>query len=251
MTGIIATGSTTDPIFANSFTLIPPANTFINIPTTSIFPGVFITYTAANGQNVLITDSGVFLSSGQSSGDDNVGDLYGLLIESGLPPFGHKPLSGNAYTTTASTVNYATGEVNVTFPSAPPADTPIQAQCYFYQQGIPRSILFYNNTITIRPPPDTQYLIEMDAYLTPAAFLSTSQALPFAYMAEYIARGAARKILSDTGDIEQFQFYEPLFREQELLVWKRSQRINTSTRTPTIYSDLSGQSPANNYAGGT
>ena len=28
-------------------------------------------------------------------------------------------------------------------------------------------------------------------------------------MCEYIARGAARKILSDTGDIEQFQFYEP------------------------------------------
>jgi hypothetical protein len=35
--------------------------------------------------------------------------------------------------------------------------------------------------------------------------------LPFAYMSEYIARGAARKILADTGDIELFAFYVPLF----------------------------------------
>ena len=56
-------------------------------------------------------------------------------------------------------------------------------------------------------PPDNQYLVELEAYLSPAAFMSTSSALPYAYMAEYIARGAARKILSDTGDVEQFQFY--------------------------------------------
>lgn len=241
MTGIIASGVTTasvlngGPIFSTTLnTLIPP---------TSVYPGVFITFTDASGQNVVVVDSGQFLSNGTT------GELYGLLMVQG--PAGGANMSLGTYSTTSNTVNYNTGVVNVTLPSAPPAATPIQAQCYFYQQGIPRSILFYNNTITIRPPPDTQYLIEMDAYLTPAAFLSTSQALPFAYMAEYIARGAARKILSDTGDIEQFQFYEPLFREQELLVWKRSQRINTSTRTPTIYSDISGQSPANNYAGGT
>jgi hypothetical protein len=56
-------------------------------------------------------------------------------------------------------------------------------------------------------------------------------------MAEYIARGAARKILSDTGDWEQFQAYEPLFIEQETLVHIRSQRQFTSTRTQTIYSN--------------
>ena len=72
-------------------------------------------------------------------------------------------------------------------------------------------------------------------------------------MAEYIARGAARKLLSDNGDIEQFQFYEPLFREQESLVWKRSQRQFTATRTETIYSGSgSGHNGGNNglYGGG-
>jgi len=85
----------------------------------------------------------------------------------------------------------------------------------------------------------------MQAYLTPAAFLNTGDAIPFGYMAEYIARGAARKILADTGDMEQFQFYEPLFREQETLVWKRSQRQFTASRTGTIFSDLQGQTNFN------
>jgi hypothetical protein len=67
----------------------------------------------------------------------------------------------------------------------------------------------------------------------------------FAYMSEYIARGAARKILADTGDTEQFAFYEPLFKEQETLVWKRSQRQFTANRTGTIFSDLQGQTNFN------
>jgi len=87
--------------------------------------------------------------------------------------------------------------------------------------------------------------------LSPAAFLTTGAALPFGYMTEYIARGAARKILSDTGDTEQFAFYEPLFREQESLVWKRSQRQFTANRTQTIYSQGYANVGFNNYGGGT
>lgn len=245
MTGIISYGDIPieDPIFTDSFTLTS-ANT-IKIPTSSFYPGVYITYTNDNGSNTLITDSGAFLSSGTAQ------ELYGLLIQSGSAPFGNLPLGGNIYTTSSNTVNYNTGVVNITFPLAPPDGVPIQAQCYFYQQGLPRALLFYNNCITIRPPPNTQYLVELDAYLTPAAFLNSSSAIPFAYMAEYLARGAARKILSDTGDIEQFQFYEMLFIEQERLVWKRSQRQFTATRTGTIFSDLQGQSNSNNIGQGT
>lgn len=78
-------------------------------------------------------------------------------------------------------------------------------------------------------------------------------AIPFGYMSEYIARGAARKILSDTGDVEQFNFYEPLFKEQEMLVWKRSQRQWTNNRTQTIYSSGNGNfgSGMNNMGAGS
>lgn len=247
ITGIIQStqgiGPIQDPIFTSSF----PTNSMgnISLPTTSFYPGVYITYQNANGSNTVITDSGLFLSSSNNT------QLYGLLMQTGNPPFGNTPLSSNVYSMTQNTVNYNTGVVNVTFPTAPPAGVNIQAQCYFFEQGIPRAVLFNNNCLTLRPPPQTQYLVEMDAYLTPAAFLTTSSAFPFGYMTEYIARGAARKLLSDTGDVEQFQFYEPLFREQEHLVWKRSQRQFTSNRTGTIFSESQGQTNYNNIGAGT
>lgn len=242
MTGIIYNysngGGINDPIFD---TQVPNSSGNPVIPYTSIYPGVFITYQNSNGSTVTITDSGVFLSTATSN------ELTGILIEATNSNFNVSPLGYSllgSSTTANSTVNYITGQINVTFPSAPADQTNIQVQSYYYQPGIPRAVLFYNNCLTIRPPPDIPYLIELDAYLTPAAFLNTSQAIQFGYMCEYIARGAARKILSDTGDIEQFQFYEPLFREQETLVWKRSQRIFTSQRTGTIYSDLQGPQSA-------
>lgn len=245
ITGIIATGTNQDPIVS---TTLPQSGGGYLIPSTSFYPAVFIIAQDSSGQTRVMQDTGIFLMGAQE---------YGLLMAPGTAPFGYSQ-AFSGYSTGTNTVNYQTGVVNVTFTDARtglqvdiPPGNPIQTQCYFYQQGLPRAILYYNNVITIRPPPDISYYIELDAYLTPAAFLNSGQAVQFAYMSEYIARGAARKLLSDTGDIEQFQFYEPLFREQEMLVWKRSQRQFTSTRTGTIFSDLQGQSNYNNIGQGS
>lgn len=230
ITGIIATGVNVDP----------PVATTINtaIPSTSIYPAIWITAVDATGASRVVQDSGQFLTGSLNNG---------LLMAPGPAPYGYSALNGG-YTTTLNTINYITGSVNVTFTDAAtglpvniPAGQQISVQAYYFNPGIPRAILDYNNILTLRTVPNTQYLVELEGYLSPAAFLNSGQALPFAYMSEYIARGAARKILSDTGDTEQFNFYEPLFREQEMLVWKRSQRQFTSTRTPTIYSQ--GNSP--------
>jgi len=241
ITGIIATGTNQDPPLVASGA---STNFLTSIPTTSVYSAVYFTAVGANGQNIVVADSGQILS------DNTDGDIYGLLMAPGNAPLGNTALSGG-YSTTSNTVNYTAGTATVTFPTAIPSGTAIQAECYFIEQGLPRAILFYNNCLTLMPPPNTQYLIELDAYLTPAAFLNTASAIPFGYMAEYISRGAARKILADTGDIEQFQFYEPLFKEQETLVWKRSQRQFTSTRTGTIFSDLQGQSNYSNIGNGS
>lgn len=234
MSGIVQFGSNTDPIYTNTFQT--------NIPTTSVYACVYFTATDIDGKNIIVSDSGQFLDT---TGD---GDLYGLLMQPGNAPFGNQALLGG-YNTSTNTVNYNTGVANVTFPSIIPQGNPIQAQCYFYEQGIPRGILYFDNIIKVRPPPNIPYLVELDAYLTPAAFLMTGASISFGYMAEYIARGAARKILADTGDVEQFQFYEPLFIEQERLVWKRSQRQFTANRTDTIFSTSWGQGIANNTGG--
>lgn len=246
MTGIIKSGGApTDPLFLTDVSSPTISTAVSNIPTTSVLPGITIAATDTDGSNILVTDSGIFLGGNTGS------ELYGALISPGNAPYGNTALSGG-YSTTSNTVNYETGVVNVTFPTSIPSGNSINVQCNFYQRGMPRGVLYYDNYLTLRNPPDKQYQVTLDAYLSPAAFLTTADAVQFAYMSEYIARGAARKILADTGDIEQFNFYEPFFIEQEHLVWKRSQRQFTSTRTQTIFSEAGalGNSGANTSQGG-
>lgn len=240
ITGIITLGTNVDPPIVGT---VAAQTTIPAIPVTSVDSSVFITTLDGTGNNVVIQDSGQFLS-----GPD--GFNYGLLMSPGKAPNGNSSLG--LYSTVSNTVNYLTGTAIVTFPVSIPSGNNINVQCFMFQGGIPRCILYYDNTLTLRSPPASQYLVELDAYLSPAAFLVTAEAIPFGYMAEYIARGAARKILSDTGDIEQFQFYEPLFKEQETLVHIRSERQWTATRTQTIYSQGMTQGPGlyNNSFGG-
>jgi hypothetical protein len=233
--GIMATGLNNDPPIVTS-----TANFIETIPTTSVISEVFFTSQGTDGSNIIVQDSGEFLS-----GNTN----YGLLMQPGKAPYGNRQLTNGPlpnYSTTQNTINYLTGvATNVYFPTAIPSGMPISAQCRYYQLGLPRSVLFYNNILKFRSPPNTQYVVDITAYLTPAAFFNTAQAIPYAYMAEYIARGAARKILSDIGDQEQFEFYEQFFKEQETLVHIRSQRQWTATRSQTIYSQ--GQRYGNGF----
>jgi len=248
ITGIISTGQNEDPPLISNTEILNAVPFIESMPSTSVDSAFYITSIDGTGASVVVADSGQFLET-----DVN----YGLLMQPGKAPFGNLPLTGGPapnYSTTQNTINYFTGlATNIYFPAAIPAGNNINVQCYYFQSGLPRGILYYNNTLTLRSPPDRQYLVEIDAYLSPAAFFNSTAAIPFGYMAEYIARGAARKILSDTGDVEQFQFYEQFFKEQELLVWKRSQRQWTNNRSETIYSQGYGHGGAgyNGYGGGT
>jgi hypothetical protein len=210
---------------------IDDGSTISIVPTTSVNSAVYFTANASDGTTIKVADSGQFLENNMN---------YGLLMKQGNAPYGNTPLFGG-YSTTQNTINYFTGVAqNVYFPGSIPSGFPIYAQCYYYQLGIPRSVLFYNNVVTLRTPPNTQYVVDLTAYLSPAAFLNSAQGVSFGYMTEYIARGAARKLLSDVGDWDQFGQYESLYREQEQLVWLRSQRQFASTRTPTVYSNRGG-----------
>lgn len=206
--------------------------------------------TLVAGQSVTIT--GVIGMTELNGNTYTVVSVTATTVTLDVDSTGFTPyVSGGLISSFQNYINYLTGEISVRFPVNIPQGNNINVQVYYFQGGLPRSILFYNNTLTLRAPPAQQYLVELDAYLTPAAFLNTTDALPYGYMSEYIARGAARKILSDTGDLEQFQFYEPLFKEQEILVWKRSQRQWTANRTETLYSQGFGygQSAFNNLGG--
>lgn len=200
-------------------------------------PYIYITFVDTAGIQHYIVDTGYLTAAG-----------LGILIETdetfqnivGLPltPAGSYPPNGGG----AGTVNYDSGALTFTFNTGiPAAGANINVQYSPFSAGFPRTALYFNNTFKLYPVPDRPYKIQLDAYLTPTAFLKTTSAIPFAYMSEYIARGAARKILSDNGDYEQMQFYEPLFREQENLVLRKTSRQNAVTRTPTIFSGQTQQ----------
>jgi len=205
------------------------------IPYSSLNSGVYISALDANNNQITIQDVGPNYPPSAATGNGNIGNLMLKSV-----------LENTAVTLdsldTAGTINYETGAISLDFsPTVIPSGNTIQVKYVSFAAGTPRIVIFYNNVITVRPVPDTAYLLEFDAYLTPAAFLNSAAAFPFSYMAEYIARGAARKILSDTGDAEQLAFYEPFFREQESLVIRRTNRQQSVNRTPTIFTDLTSQ----------
>lgn len=204
----------------------------------NLLPYVYITYTDVDGFTHFIVDSGYISSTNANLGilietDETFQNILG-------PPIA---ITGDTATGGSGTVNYLTGTCTFTTIAGVLAGSNINTQCSPYSSGVPRMCLFFNNVIKLYPVPDRTYKVQFDTNITPAQFLATNSALQFSYMAEWIARGAARKILTDNADMEQFNFYEPLFREQENLVLRRSSRQNSVERTPTIFSSQSSQNP--------
>ena len=151
MTGVISAGYPSDPIFSNTVST--------QIPYTSFQSGVKFTATDETGNNMTVQDTGIFLSTSTNS------QLYGLLITQEVGSNAYLPYSPsnykvyNAYSTTLNTVNYAQGTATVTFPNPVPVGASINAESLFFQPGLPRAVLYYNNVLTARPNPDISYSV--------------------------------------------------------------------------------------------
>lgn len=211
-----------------AFNTVPPVIAPITPPITyssTLTPYVFITTNDTNGTLMYVVDDG----------DGNLIQTDAT-FQNGPNGPGQLPLS-------AGTVDYVAGTATFSFNNNTVDGENIETQTSPYSAGVPRLCLFFDNIIRLYPVPDRQYKIVIDCYTTPAQFLATNSAVPFGYMAEWIARGAARKILIDNADTEQFNFYEPFFQEQENLVLRRTERQNSNVRTPTIFSAQTGNNP--------
>lgn len=119
------------------------------------------------------------------------------------------------------TVNYVTTSITVNFPVAPAAGTMINVWASTYQVGRPYNLLFWNNELTIRPVPDNVYLCEVEAYQTPAQFMSVSDNPVLNQWANYLAYGTACEILRERQDMEGVENLMEGFKRQEALVLER------------------------------
>lgn len=141
-------------------------------------------------------------------------------------------------------INVVTGVYNVTFTAIPAANKPIHVQSVPYAASRPISMLFFDNTFTLRPVPDDVYEIKIESYTLPTEILNSNAHLDINAWWQYVAYGAAKKILEDRNDLETVQLQMAEFKEQEALVLRKTLVQQGDDRASTIYSQQSSLSGA-------
>lgn len=135
------------------------------------------------------------------------------------------------------TINYITGVLSITFPTAPANGRAINALTYPYVAQKPSAILYFDNNFVLRPVPDQPYTINFEAYIKPTALLNSTDEPKLRQWWKYIAYGAAKIIFEDRSDDESVQSIFPEFEMQGRLVNRRTIVQYTSRRTGSIYAN--------------
>jgi hypothetical protein len=139
-----------------------------------------------------------------------------------------------------NTVNYTTGAVDVTFSASIPNPNEITIFTVPYVASRPEAMLFFDNQFILRPVPDKIYRVEVEIYRQPSYLMNTSSVPELKQWWQYIAYGAAKKVLEDRQDMESLSAIMPGFKEQERLVLRRTIVQQTNERVATIYTEQTG-----------
>jgi hypothetical protein len=99
-----------------------------------------------------------------------------------------------------------------------------------YQPNRPVGVLYYNNTLTFRNPPDKEYAVKINAYQVEVEMPDGGD-IAEDYLWRYVSYGAARDIFSDYGEMDLWERYEPAFRRYRSLVYARTYQQNMNQRS--------------------
>ncbi len=152
----------------------------------------------------------------------------------------------NTTTPVTGIINYITGVGTITFSNGITSGNEITIISTPYQPNRPQAVLFYDNKLTLRPVPDKVYPVEINAFLTPAALLNSTDNPGLKQWWQYLAYGASKKIFEDSQDPNGVQQIMQGFKEQENLVLNRHIVQQTNERTATIYTEMN-QFPYGNF----
>lgn len=89
-----------------------------------------------------------------------------------------------------------------------------------YQPQRPTYVLYYNNELTFRGPPNKEYLIKIAAYQVEIQI--TNGVLNQDYLYRYICYGAALDIFSDFGEMDKWREVFPAYQRYRALVYSRT-----------------------------
>lgn len=179
---------------------------------------------------------------------DNTGDMVPAFpATSPLPP---TPLPNPPYNNQVGTINYATGQVHIVFPTPPAAGAQIRVNFFSPSYGRPFSALYWNNEIIVRPVPKYSHKIELEAYMTPAEMLQSSDHPFLNNFKRYISLGCSINLLSRMGDTARVAELEPSFFAAEGRVLERQANEEIGQANATIFnqgSSINAQYPYGGY----
>lgn len=135
---------------------------------------------------------------------------------------------GNLIGDGTGTVNYITGAITVTFNS--PTFTTIWQNNFTYTSGQSNSALIYDNAIVFYVVPDKPYLAEVVAYIQPQPFANVNSPLLMPYMFKLLVYGTAQYALREYKDDNQLRLIDNLYRQQENLLMRRTERQDSNVR---------------------
>lgn len=91
-----------------------------------------------------------------------------------------------------------------------------------YQPQRPTYVLYYNNTLTFRGPPDKSYHIKIASYQVEYELETLGSTLNQDYVFRYFAYGASLDIFSDYGEMDKYADVFPVFKRYRSLVYSRT-----------------------------
>lgn len=196
-----------------------------------------------NGNGVSMVDIPVLDAS---TGNPTIyGNLYAPNTADYQDALANPPLATVPYLTTGGVfsnnyINYITGEYVVTFPVAPQAGQTINSQTVPQTITIPQAICFYQDTFYLRPVPDQPYEINFQVFVRPTQLIASNSVPQLEEWWQYIAYGAAIKVLQDRMDIDSVNLLMPEYNKQERLCLRRTIVQITLERAGTIYTEQTG-----------
>jgi len=249
------------------FGIYPNVNTIQSIGTagdgittqfTGVIPILSQSFNSGIGGAVLLQNQVLF-----SSVDINNNGLALQDVPLTNPSTGNPTVQGNLYvpgslpTTPPLTtdfdpnnnINYVTGQFTITFPTAPAQAAAINSQTVPSVTTRPQGILYYDNKFTIRPAPDQPYTVNFETYVRPSYLMQTNQSPQLQEWWQYIAYGAAKKILEDRMDLDTVALIMPEFKKQEALCLRRTIVQYTNERVATIYTEQTSFGPGSGQWG--
>jgi hypothetical protein len=132
-------------------------------------------------------------------------------------------------------INYVTGAFTAVFSGLTAVQAVIYSSVIAYQPGKPLSVLYYDDTFTMRPVPDKTYTVQLEVDVRPTELINSTDVPYLEQWWQYISYLACKLIFEDRMDLESTQMIMPALKEQEDFVLRSTLTQQANERTVTVY----------------